>query len=110
MQCTGRCPLSANSGHGRSSKLTVELYRISDEHRLRQLIGGVRDSVGNAVGKVGQFSRSRSLHEIVPQGARGGVAARHPLRRPCNVAPIDTNGLLMAKKQSDADMLRREPV
>ena len=30
--------------------------------------GGVRDSVGNGVGKVGQFSRSRSLHEIVPQG------------------------------------------
>ena len=32
------------------------------------MIGGVRDSVGNGVGKVGQFSRSRSLHEIVPQG------------------------------------------
>src|SRR5262245_44694668 len=30
--------------------------------------GGVRDCVGNGAGKVDQFSRSRSLHEIVPQG------------------------------------------
>ena len=33
----------------------------------RTSVGDIRNSVGNGVGKVGQFSRSRSLHEIVPQ-------------------------------------------
>ena len=65
----------------------------------RTSVGDIRNSVGNGVGKVGQFSRSRSLHEIVPQalgylqldfgrrGLRKETFRRSPLVSCCHGSP-----------------------
>src|SRR5262245_41560224 len=60
------CPLWVKSRHVRR-KTACPLYPQS-RPRKQTSAGGVRDSANDGVGKVGQFSRSRSLHEFVPQG------------------------------------------